>query len=66
MIEIPIEWILGTIGLLGTTISTLATIIFVSLNSRLKTQDAIIKRLQDDIDRISKGCGIKECLWKDR
>lgn len=66
MIEIPIGWILGVLIGSGGVISTLATVMWRSMVDRLKTQDAIIQRMQDDIDRLSKGCGIKECLWKNR
>lgn len=66
MVEIPVEWILTALLGLGGVISTLATIMWKSMNERLKTQDEIIKRLQDDIDRISKGCGVKGCLWSGR
>jgi hypothetical protein len=53
------------LGLAG-AISTMATVIWASLKERLRVQDDIIKRLQDDIDRISKGCGVNNCLWADR
>ena len=66
MIEIPIEWILAVLIGLGGVISTLATVIWRSMNKRLEVQDRIITRLQDDVDRLSKGCGIKDCLWKCR
>ncbi|YCM47034.1 hypothetical protein V2O64_24640 (plasmid) [Verrucomicrobiaceae bacterium 227] len=57
--EIPAEWILGVIG-------TLAGIIYHSLSSRIKDQSKIIDKLQGDIDRLSKGCGVAHCLWKER
>lgn len=66
MIEIPIEWILAVLLGAGGIISTLATIMWRSMVDRLRSQDVIIKRLQDDIDRLSKGCGVKECLWRSR
>ena len=66
MIEIPIEWILAVLIGLGGVISTLATVIWRAMNERLKKQDKIIEKLQDDVDRLSKGCGMKDCLWKCR
>jgi len=66
VITLPVGWILTCIGGLATVIATLAGIIYASLNSRLAAQDKIIDRLQADIERMSKGCGVKECMWRDR
>ena len=66
MMEIPIEWVLGVIISLGGVIGTLATIMWNMMKGRLAAQDIIIKRLQDDIDRLSKGCGLKTCIWKNQ
>ena len=64
----PIEtgWILGTIGILGSTVGTMAGAMWLFMVNRLKKQDVIIERLQEDVERMSKGCGIPECLWKGR
>ena len=64
--EISPEWILGAIVALGGVIASLAGIIFKLMTSRLTAQDKIIENLQDDVDRLSKGCMIPECLWKER
>ena len=73
MIELPIAWILATIGTLATTIATLAAIMWAFMKSRLAAQDKIIDgqsvtiaKLQDDVGRLSKGCGHPECLWRGR
>ncbi|WP_193215088.1 hypothetical protein [Luteolibacter marinus] len=66
LVSIPIGWIPSCIGGLGAIIATLAGIIYSSLNARLAAQVRIIERLQGDIDRMSKGCGVKECLWRER
>jgi hypothetical protein len=62
----PIAWLLSTIGLLGGVIATLAGIIYKSLSARLAAQDKIIDGLRQDVERMAKGCGHKECLWRGR
>lgn len=71
MIELPIAWILATIGTLSGAIATLATIMWGFMKSRLAAQDKIIEvqgdtisKLQDDVARMSKGCGADSCHWK--
>lgn len=64
IVTLPIGWILACIGSLATVISVLAGVIYSSLNNRLAAQDKIIEKLQEDISRMAKGCGIKECMWK--
>ena len=73
MMQIEIGWILGAIGVLSTTIATLAGIMWGFVKSRLLTQDQIIAaqnqtiaKLQDDVDRMSRGCGHPECHWGQR
>lgn len=73
MIELPVAWILATIGTLSGAIATLAGIMWGFMKSRLAAQDAIIQaqgntiaKLQDDVERMAKGCGQTECLWKGR
>ena len=63
---VPVGWLLAIIATLGGVIATLAGIIWTTLKERLSVQDGIIKKLQDDIDRLSKGCGIDACIWRNR
>ncbi len=64
--EISPEWILGIFAILGAVISTLAGIIYKIMVGRLEAQDKIIENLQDDVDRLSQGCGLAQCIWKER
>lgn len=73
MIELPIAWILATIGTLASTVAALAVIMWGFMKSRLEAQDTIIKsqgltieKLQEDVKRMSHGCGVDNCLWKNR
>ena len=66
LVTIPLGWILTCIGGLATVIATLAGIIYSSLNARLAAQDKIIERLQEEIDRMGKGCGAAGCFWRER
>ena len=73
VVNLPIGWILATIGSLAGTIAALATIMWSFMRSRLEAQDklidsqtATIAKLQDDVDRMSKGCGAGGCHWKFR
>jgi hypothetical protein len=61
---VPVAWLITIIGALGGVIATLAGLLWTIMKDRLAVQDDIIKKLQDDVDRLSKGCGIKECLWR--
>ena len=64
--EVSPEWILGVFAILGAVISTLAGIIYKIMVGRLAAQDRIIEGLQDDVDRLSQGCGISQCIWRER
>lgn len=64
--EISVGWVLGAFGILCGVVSTLAGIIYKLMTSRLAAQDKIIEHLKGDVDRLSKGCGVEECLWKKR
>lgn len=71
--EIPIAWILGTIISLGSVIGTLAALMWSFVKSRIDAQDKIIdsqsatvRSLQADVERLSHGCGIATCIWKNR
>ena len=73
MMQIEIGWILAAIGGLCGTISILAGAMWGFMMSRLKAQDTIIatqaktiEKLQDDVDRMSKGCGHPDCIWTSR
>lgn len=72
-VQLDIGWILAAIGSLCTTIATLAAVMWGFVQSRLKAQDAIIQaqsatitKLQDDVDRMSHGCGHPDCHWGQR
>lgn len=60
------EWILASfVGLAG-VIATMAKLIHKSLVQRIESQDRIITHLRQDVDRLSKGCGLVPCLWAPR
>lgn len=61
---VPVGWVIAIIGTLGGVIATLAGIIWSTLKERLAIQDGIITKLQADVERLSKGCGHSECLWR--
>jgi hypothetical protein len=63
---VPTEWILTVMIALATVISTLAAIIYRSLSNEIATLRGIVTKLQDDVDRLSKGCGLGTCLYKNR
>jgi hypothetical protein len=63
---LPPEWILASIGALAAVISTLAAVIYRALSNEIASLRQIVAKLQDDVDRLSKGCGIAACIWKNR
>ena len=63
---IPTEWILMVLIALATVISTLAAIIYRQLSTEIATLRGIVAKLQEDVDRLSKGCGLGTCLYKHR
>ena len=63
---IPTEWILMVLLTLAGVISTLAAIIYRQLATEIASLRAIVVKLQDDVERLSKGCGIGTCLYKNR
>jgi hypothetical protein len=63
---IPTEWILMVLIALATAISTLAAIIYRSLATEIANLRSIVSKLQDDVDRLSKGCGLGTCLYRNR
>jgi len=64
--NVPTEWILMVLLALATVISTLAAIIYRQLAAEIATLRVIVAKLQEDVDRLSKGCGIGACLYKNR
>ena len=63
---IPTEWILMVLLTLAGVISTLAAIIYRQLANEIATLRVIVAKLQEDVDRLSKGCGLGTCLYKHR
>jgi hypothetical protein len=63
---VPTEWILTVLIALATVISTLAAIIYRALSNEIATLRGIVAKLQEDVDRLSKGCGLGTCLYKNR
>jgi len=64
--QIPVEWLLGVLALLASVIGTLAGIIYKTLSSEIASLRGVVSKLQDDVDRLSKGCGMHSCIWKNR
>jgi hypothetical protein len=64
--EVSAEWILGSFVALSGIIGTMAKLIYDSLHAQIEHQNQVIGRLQDDVDRLSQGCGVAECLWRNR
>jgi len=64
--NVPTEWILMVLLALATVISTLAAIIYRQLAAEIATLRVIVAKLQEDVDRLSKGCGLGACLYKNR
>ena len=69
--EIPITWILTAFVTLTGTISGMALTIWLFMKERLAKQDILIEKqnitihkLQEDVERLSGGCGIESCVWK--
>ena len=63
---IPTEWILMVLLTLAGVISTLAAIIYRQLATEIASLRSIVVKLQEDVDRLSKGCGLGTCLYKHR
>ena len=73
IVELSNAWVLAAIGTLCGTIATLASALWCFMKSRLEAQDRIIEangvmiaKLQKDVERMTKGCGHKDCYWKHR
>lgn len=72
-VEMPLAWLLSTIGILAGSIATLAGVMWSFMKSRLEAQDKLIEaqagtivKLQEDVARMAKGCGQDGCHWKSR
>jgi len=63
---VPTEWLLMVLITLAGVISTLAAIIYRQLSTEIASLRVIVAKLQDDVDRLSKGCGLGACLYKNR
>jgi hypothetical protein len=63
---VPTEWILTVLITLATVISTLAAIIYRALSNEIATLRGIVTKLQEDVQRLSQGCGLGTCLYKNR
>ena len=63
---IPVDWILTVFLSLAGVIGSLAALLWSTLRTRLEAQDRIIDSLRADIVRLSKGCGLENCLWRKR
>ena len=63
---VPTEWILMVLIALATVITTLAAIIYRQLAAEIATLRTIVAKLQEDVDRLSNGCGLGACLYKKR
>jgi len=73
MVQIDIGWVLAAIGGLASTVAAMAGIMWSFMQSRLRSQDMIIAaqavtigKLQEDVDRMAKGCGHPDCHWTQR
>jgi hypothetical protein len=72
-VNVDVNWIIGIIGILGTSLGSVAGVLWSFTLSRLKKQDAqinaqneTISNLQADIKRMSRGCGATDCVWRVR
>lgn len=73
IVALPLAWIVTVITALSASIATMAGIMWRFMQARLAAQDSIIGsqnatigKLQDDIERLSKGCGHPDCSWRGR
>lgn len=64
--QIPTEWILSVFAIFAGVIATLAKLIHSQLRGEIETLRKVVTALQDDVDRLSKGCGNAMCFWKNR
>jgi hypothetical protein len=62
--NIPTEYVLASFSGLTAVISVLASIIYKALSSEIRSLRGIVNNLQEDVDRLSKGCGMQACIWK--
>ena len=69
--EIPIGWVLTSLGALSGTIATLAMTVFKIMKNRLDAQDKVLALQDSHIDalkaevlKLSQGCGVQSCVWR--
>ena len=72
-VNIDVNWLIGIIGVLGTSLGSVAGVLWAFTISRLRKQDTLIDaqnetigNLQKDIARLTKGCGAEGCVWRNR
>jgi hypothetical protein len=63
---VPVSWLVAMVSTLGAVIATLASVLWSVVKERFAMQDGVIKQLQSDLGRISKGCGASACFWRDK
>lgn len=70
---LPVGWVISAIAALCGTIATLAASVWGYVQRHIAKQDAIIanqgemiRKLQDEIKVLSRGCGLTDCGWRNR
>ncbi len=64
--SIPVDWVLTVFLSLAGVIGSLAALLWNTMRTRLEAQDRIIDSLRADVVRMSKGCGVENCMWRHR
>jgi hypothetical protein len=71
IVELPVGWLLASMGALCSTVAGLAATIYRTLKSRLDAQDKVlvlqdshIDALKAEVLRLSQGCGAEACRWR--
>lgn len=64
--SIPADWVLTAFLSLAGVIGSLAALLWSTMRTRLEAQDRIIDSLRADVVRMSKGCGVENCMWRNR
>jgi hypothetical protein len=72
-VVLPVGWIISAIGVLCSAIAALAASVWGYIQRHIAKQDAIIasqgemiRKLQDEISSLQRGCGLADCHWKNR
>jgi len=70
-ITLSAGWVLSAIATLCGTIASLAAIMWGFVQKHIAKQDMtitqqgiMISKLQDDVARLSRGCGAGGCVWR--